>query len=71
MQKRMVGYSPGVKSILNAAKEGRFQGILGLIGEVIDVPAGMELAIDVAAGGGLQNIVVERVEYARQAIDFL
>lgn len=71
MQKRMVGYSPGVKLILNSAGQSRLPGIIGLMGELIDVPPGMELAVDMAAGSGLQNIVVEREEHARAAIEFL
>lgn len=71
MQKRMVGYSPAVKNILNAAKQGNLPGVLGLMGEIIDVPQGMELAIDIAAGNGLQNIVMERVRHAQAAIELL
>ncbi|MDD2619747.1 MAG: chromosome segregation protein SMC [Syntrophomonadaceae bacterium] len=71
MQKRLVGYSPAVKIIFNSAKQGSLQGVLGLMGEIIDVPQGMELAIDTAAGSGLQNIVVEKVGHAKTAIEFL
>ncbi|MEN6326576.1 MAG: chromosome segregation protein SMC [Syntrophomonas sp.] len=71
MQKRMVGYSPAVKTILNSAKQGNLSGVLGLMGEIIDVPQGMELAIDIAAGNGLQNIVMEKVGNAQAAIEFL
>lgn len=71
MHKRMVGYSPAVKTVLNSAKQGNLAGVLGLMGEIIDVPQGMELAVDIAAGSGLQNIVVDKVGNAQAAIDFL
>lgn len=71
MQKRMVGYSPAVKSILNSAKPGNLAGVLGLMGEIIDVPQGMELAVEIAAGNGLQNIIMDRVGNAQAAIEFL
>ena len=39
--------------------------------DLIDVPSGMELAVDVAVGKGLENIVVETVEDAKKAIQFI
>lgn len=71
MQKNMQGYSAGVKAVLSSYSNGSLDGIRGIVGEIIDVPRGMEIAIDVAAGRGLENIIVERIEDARAAIDFL
>jgi len=71
MRKNMAGYSQGVKSTLDFARRGKLPGILGLIGEIISVPQGMELAVEVAAGRGLENIVVESVRHARKAIQLL
>lgn len=71
MQKNMVGYSHGVKSILGMARKGRLHGIMGLMGEIIDVPSGMELAIDIAVGKALENVVTQTVEQARHAIEYL
>ncbi len=71
LQRNMSGYSPAVKFIMGQAKSGRLRGIMGLLGEILEVPAGLELAIDVAAGNALQNIVVKSELEAREAIDCL
>ncbi|MGE5389491.1 MAG: chromosome segregation protein SMC [Deltaproteobacteria bacterium] len=71
MQKNMVGYSPAVRGILVAGQKGGLKGIMGLAGEVIDVPPGMELAIEIAAGRGLENVIVEKSGHAEKAIENL
>jgi chromosome segregation protein len=71
LQRNLTGYSPAVKSIIKQARSGRLKGIMGVLGEILEVPAGMELAIDVAAGNGLQNIVVASEKEVREAIDYL
>lgn len=38
---------------------------------MIEVPAGLEIAIETAAGKGLENIIVKEVSEARRAIDYL
>jgi len=66
-------YSEGVRAILKAHDRGEmsFKGIKGLVGNLIEVPAGMEQAIDVVLGRAMENMVVETAESARRAIDFL
>ena len=71
MKRNLSGYSTAVKSLMNAAASGQLKGIMGIPGEIIDVPQGLELAIDIAAGRSLENIVTDSVEHAHQAIDYL
>jgi chromosome segregation protein len=71
MNQNLSGYSTAVKSLMNAAAAGQLKGIMGIPGEIIDVPQGLELAIDIAAGRSLENIVTDSVEHAHQAIDYL
>lgn len=71
MQKNMVGYSAGAKAVLTAGQKGTLKGIMGLGGEVIDVPSGMELAIEIAVGRGLENVIVEKAGHAQRAIEYL
>ena len=71
MQQNLVGYSPGVKAVLKASKNGEIQGIIGIMGEIINVPEGLELAVDIASGRGLENILVPSFEDARKAIDYI
>ncbi len=71
MERNMEGYSRGVRSILEASAQGKLTGIKGLVGEVIDVPLGVETAIETALGRKLENIIVKNSESARQAIEYL
>ena len=43
----------------------------GLVAEIIRTPEGMEVAMDVAFGNGLRNIVTNDEEDAKYIIDFL
>ena len=70
-QKAREGYAQGVKLLMRDDHRGLFPGIIGEVGEMIEVPAGLEVAIETAAGKGLENIVVNQVSEARRAIDYL
>ena len=54
----------GVKNVLSAAKNGhrpaRLRGIVGVVASLIEAPAELETALEVALGAHLQDIVVER-----------
>ncbi|MDD4774949.1 MAG: chromosome segregation protein SMC [Syntrophomonas sp.] len=73
LQRSRGGYSEGVRALLQAQDRGAIElpGLRGLISELIDVPAGMELAIGTAMGAGLENMVVETSASARRAIQVL
>jgi chromosome segregation protein len=63
------GLATGPRTILSARTE--FQGIVGTLGELIEVPRELERAIEAALGGRLQDIVVRRWEDAEAAVAFL
>jgi chromosome segregation protein len=69
------GYYTGVKAVLEATagRTGgqRLQGVVGLVANLVVVPAKYEVAIEVALGAHLQDIVVERWEQAEAAISHL
>lgn len=67
------GYSEGVKSLLSAYERGEIDlpGLKGLVTDLFDVPAGMELAMYTALGAAAENIVVETGNTARLAIEVL
>ncbi len=73
LERKYVGYSEGVRAVLQEHAKGdkSLAGIKGLMANIIDVPGGMELAIEVAAGKGLENIVVAKAQDAEVAINFL
>ncbi len=65
------GYAAGVRAIMDAAEQGELQGIRGTIGELLEVPARYELAIEAALGEKLRWVVTETLEDARAALKLL
>jgi chromosome segregation protein len=72
MQNDYDGFALGVKEVLKAKnRSDGLKGIHGAVAELVKVPAEVELAIETALGGALQNIVVENEASGREAIAFL
>ncbi|NLY43797.1 MAG: chromosome segregation protein SMC [Clostridiaceae bacterium] len=73
MEKRYEGYHRSVKQLLLDWQKGRLPGIrlYNVISKLIKVPEQLITAIEVALGSAMQNIVVEREEDAKIAIQFL
>lgn len=69
IKKNLSGYSAAVRFVMNNSS--RLPGILGILGELLEVPLGLETAIDAAAAKGLENIVVDKAANATRAIDLL
>ncbi len=71
------GLNAGARAVMSAARgadrnaERDLQGIVGALGELIDVPPELERAIEAALGGRMQDIVVRRWEDAEAAVAFL
>jgi chromosome segregation protein len=63
------GLAAGPRSILSART--KFDGIVGTLGDLIEVPRELERAIEAALGSRLQDIVVRRWEDAEAAVAFL
>ncbi len=65
------GLHAGVRATLQAARAGNLQGIRGTVAELIQSPSAYDTAIEVALGGHLQDVVVERWADAEAAIAHL
>jgi len=66
------GYHRSVKSILRLAETDRnFSGICGAVGELVGVPDGYEVAIEIALGNAAQNIITRTEDDAKRAIEHL
>ena len=67
------GYYTGVRAILKVREmePARFGGICGVIAELIRTEPDYELAIEVALGSAIQNVVTETAEDAQSGIEFL
>ncbi len=70
MQADFAGFNQGVKEVLKA-RDTKLRGIHGAVAELITVPKNYEIAIEIALGNALQNVVVEDEETGRAAIHFL
>jgi chromosome segregation protein len=73
LQNSYEGYYSGVRAVMKVRelKPEEFGGICGVMGELIRTEPEYELAIEVALGSGIQNVVVETAEDAQRAIEFL
>ena len=69
MARDMTGYQQSVKKALEFARQDR--GVYGVLARLIEVPARLETAIDMALGGALQNIVTDNEDTAKRIIDYL
>ena len=65
------GLYGGVREVLAAGADGRLDGILGAVAELLVVPARVEVAVEVALGSRLQDIVVSTWADAEAAIAHL
>lgn len=66
------GFSGPVQQLLKAAKTNEFVAskVMGVIADLIEVPKNLEVAIETAFGGGIQNIVVKNENDAGDLIDY-
>jgi len=69
MEREYEGFSKSVRDVCQA--KGTLRGIHGPVAGLMSTEAKYSVAIEIALGAGLQNIVVDREEDAKAAIGFL
>ena len=69
MEKEYEGFSKAVKVVMQA--QNSLRGIHGPVANLMKTDQKYSLAIEIALGAGLQNIVVDREEDGKSAINFL
>ncbi|MGE5397819.1 MAG: chromosome segregation protein SMC [Chitinophagales bacterium] len=71
--KSHVGYSEGIKKLISYAESNRglIPGLIGVLADLIDVPHGLEIAIEAALGRAMENIAVNSDKDAQKAINVL
>ncbi|MBQ1888108.1 MAG: chromosome segregation protein SMC [Firmicutes bacterium] len=67
LERSYEGYGGGVRFLMDR----KLPGIIGVLGDLIKVPQGWELAIETVLGAKMQDIVCERDSDAKRAIDLL
>ena len=65
------GFYEGVRNVVDAARQGILAGEFAVVADVINVPEGLETAIETALGTSLQDVITDNVEQAKKAIEFL
>lgn len=73
LQSAYEGYYTGVRAIMRAKTHDpdRFRGVCGVVAELLTTDAEYELAIEVALGSAIQNVITETAEDAQNGIAFL
>jgi len=65
------GYGAGVRAVFGADGRAAITGVVGTVADLLDVPPGLERAVEAVLGERLQWVVVERFEHARAAVQQL
>ena len=71
MEKDYEGFSRAVKGVMQAADRGTLSGIHGPVASLMTTDPQYTVALEIALGAALQNIVVDRDTDAKEAIAFL
>ena len=65
------GYGEGVRVICSGAANRAVSGVIGTVADLLDVPTGLERAVEAVLGERLTWVVVERFEDAKTALAYL
>ena len=71
MEKEYEGFNKAVRVVMQAAERNALRGIHGPVANLIRTESKYTVALEIALGAGMQNIVVDREEGAKAAINFL
>jgi chromosome segregation protein len=63
------GYGAGVRAVFEAGSS--LTGVRGTVADLLEVPPGLERAVEAVLGERLQWVVVDRFEHARAAVEYL
>jgi chromosome segregation protein len=63
------GYDTGVRAVFEAGAG--LAGVRGTVADLLEVPSGLERAVEAVLGERLQWVVVDRFEHARAAVEYL
>ncbi len=71
LEKNMEGFSGSVKAVMRYSSQGAVRGVIGPVSSLITVEKEHSIAIEIALGAAIQNIVVEDESSAKRAIALL
>ncbi|MCL2827403.1 MAG: chromosome segregation protein SMC [Oscillospiraceae bacterium] len=71
MEREYQGFTKAVKQVMQEATRGRLKGLHGPVANLVSTDDPYALAIETALGGSSQNIIVDKPEDAKFAINYL
>jgi chromosome segregation protein len=71
LEREREGYGAGVRAMFARPGSGGLAGVVGTVADLLEVPNGLEAAVEAVLGDRLQWVVVERFEHARAALGYL
>ena len=71
LERAREGYGAGVRAVFAEDRRVALPGVVGTVADLLEVPPGMERAIEAVLGERLQWVVVERFEHGRMAVAYL
>ena len=71
LEREYEGFSNAVKRVMQAFERGELRGIHGPVSSLIETEDKYAVAIEIAMGSGLQNIVVDSEEDGKRGIEYL
>ena len=71
LEREREGYGAGVRAMFAHPGTGNLGGVVGTVADLLEVPNGLEAAVEAVLGDRLQWVVVERFEHARAALGYL
>src|SRR5229473_4285162 len=71
LEREREGYGSGVRSLFSGQGAAAVAGVIGTVADLLDVPAGLEAAVEAVLGDRLQWVIVDRFEQGRAALSYL
>ncbi|MBI3625806.1 MAG: chromosome segregation protein SMC [Candidatus Rokubacteria bacterium] len=71
LEREREGYGAGVRAIFKDGSASAIPGVLGTVADLLEVPSGLETAVEAVLGNRLQWVVVERFADAKAGVGHL
>jgi len=71
LEKSLEGYDHSVRKVIKHAETGGLNGVHGPVSRVIEVDTKYALAVEIALGGAIKNIIVDNENDGKRAMEYL
>ena len=70
-EKSLIGYEEGTRILVQAMRENRIEGAVGLLGNNLDVPEEYETAIAAVMGEYIDSLIIQSIGHSDKALDLI